>query len=121
MEEAPEGFTLPIKERCLVKIAKFAEYHWKNPSEKSVIDERFVIDHFKEFDKSFSKEMREDIDLLFETIAAVEYLQYPYLLDVLCRCAALLIKGKPKEDVLKILSLFIIALCVTFPAFSFFS
>jgi len=105
MDEAPSDFNLPVSERCLKKIDKFCEYHFKNPKEKSVIDERFVIDHFKEFDKTFSKEMREDVDLLFETIAAAEYLNHAYLLDVLCRCAALVIKGKKREDVLKILSI----------------
>jgi len=105
MDSAPDSFSLPINLRCLEKVKQFCEYHAKNPKERSVLDERFVIDHFKEFDKKFSLEMREDVDLLYETIAAADYLNQSYLLDVLCRTAAILIKNKPVEKVREILSI----------------
>jgi len=105
MDEAPSDYSLPVSLRCLEKVDKFCEYHSKNPTQTSVLDERFVIDHFKEFDKAFSLEMRENVDLLFETITAAQYLNQPYLLDVLCRSAALLIKNKNTETVRKVLSI----------------
>jgi len=105
MDEAPEGFSLPVSLKCLEKVDQFCAYHSQNPTQRSVLDERFVIDHFMEFDKKFSLEMREDVDLLFQTIVAADYLGQRYLLDVLCRSAALLIKNKNKETVMKVLSI----------------
>jgi len=96
---------LDVSSQCLEKVDKFCKFHHENPTQRSVLDERFVINHFMTFDKQFSEEMSKDLNLLFQTIRAADYLNERYLLDVLCRTAALLIKNKCQDKVREILSI----------------
>lgn len=94
---------------ALAVVEKFCKYHLENPNTHSNIpaDYKGIINHFKEFDGSFSTEIAANPDLLFETISAADFLNESNLLDVLCRTAALLLKNVPIEDVKKRLRLFL--------------
>jgi len=105
LEDDSAVLPLDVSSQCLEKVDKFCKFHHENPTQTSVLDERFVINHFMPFDKQFSEEMSKDLDLLFQTIRAADYLNQRYLLDVLCRTAALLIKNKNQETVCKILGI----------------
>jgi len=103
LEEGAAATPIPVSSASLAVVEKFCKYHAEHPGEYSVYNPLGIINSFKQFDKSFSDELRENVDLLFETMAATDYLNEPNLLDVLCRTAALLIKGKPHEEVRKVL------------------
>lgn len=106
LDDASTAIPIKVSSRCLEKASAFCKYHHENPAGRSTLKDNFpIVPYFKEFDKNFSAEMSKDVDLLFETIAAADYLGETYLLDVLCRTAAMVIKGKRVEEVRTILSI----------------
>ena len=108
-----EGSDMPIplpnvKADALRKVIEFCEYHAANPDETSRFVKGGRVDNFREFDRKYSDELREDKNLwlLFSVILAANYLDVKPLVDVTCRTVASMIKGKTPEQICDIFRLF---------------
>ena len=119
-DECDEALPLKVTSGALRMVEKFCKYHKENPKEKSVFHPQGKIDNFKKFDKDFTDELKKDVTLLFETLAAADYLDYRYMVDVVCRAIAILIKGQSEDQIRETFSLFF-SPPATFFFVSFFS
>ena len=105
-DECDEALPLKVTSGALRMVEMFCKYHKENPKEKSVFHPQGKIDNFKKFDKDFTDELKKDVTLLFETLAAADYLDYRYMVDVVCRAIAILIKGQSEDQIRETFSLF---------------
>ena len=99
-----EGMPIPlpnVKADALRKVVEFCDYHVHHPDETSRFVKGGRIDDFRDFDRAFTDELREDKNLwlLMNVLVAANYLDIKPLVDVLCRTVASMIQGKTPEQI----------------------
>ena len=108
---APDAMPIPlpnVKADALRKVLEFCEYHARHPDEASRFVKGGRLDNFREFDRAFTDELRQDKNLwlLMNVLVAANYLDVKPLVDVLCRTVASMIQGKTPEEICDTFRLF---------------
>merc|ERR1719495_2106981 len=86
-----------IKAAILKMVIQWCSYHKDDPTPSEDDNRRRRTDDISTWDKDFLKDLNQGT--LFELILAANFLDIKGLLDVTCKTAANMIKGKTTEEI----------------------